>query len=87
MLVNVFTIQQVERATVRINKNNLDYSLKRDTRLNVGVTQNSNVEKCLANGVCMDPASKSIPEIANGNTQAIVPFDNLVRHRVAKSPR
>ena len=68
----------MERATVRMNKNNLDYSLRKDSRINA---------TNLANGVYMDAQSKSVPEITNGNFSTMVPFENIVRQRVAKSPR
>ena len=73
------SIFQVERATVRINKNNLDYSLRKDSRTNATIN--------MTNGVYMDAPSKSVPEITNGNFSTMAPFDNYVRHRVAKSPR
>ena len=68
----------MERATVRINKNNLEYSLRKDSRTN---------PTNLTNGVYMDAPSKSMPEITNGNFSTMAPFDNIVRHRVVKSPR
>ena len=72
------SIFQVERATVRINKNNMDYTLRKDSRTNA-----TNI----TNGVYMDGPSKSVPEITNGNFSTMVPFENIVRHRVARSPR
>ena len=82
---------QAQRATVRINKNKLEYShsLRRDSRLNVtqGAMKSTNFDMCLSNGVCMDAPSKSMAEITNGNALNMLPFDNLVHQRVAKSPR
>jgi hypothetical protein len=75
---------------VRINKNKLEYthSLRRDYRLNVTEAMKStNFDRSLSNGVYMDAPSKSMAEMTNGNALNMLPFDNLVHQRVAKSPR
>ena len=69
---------QVKGATVRMNTNNLDYQLRKDSRINA-----SNLDNC----VYMDARSKSIPEITNGNFSTMAPFEKIVRQRIAKSPR
>ena len=56
----------------------MDYTLRKDSRTNA-----TNI----TNGVYMDGPSKSVPEITNGNFSTMVPFENIVRHRVARSPR
>ena len=78
----------MERATVRINKNNLDYSSKKKLTVKVKTAKHSNVEGCcLSNGVlCMEATNKSITEVENAH-HVMEPFDNLIPQREAKSPR